>query len=60
MLSLMLDSQFKSLHLMSLFVWCKQGVSIVEKYNKKSLYPMLLKCYHHLHLLANCEIEFVN
>jgi len=49
MLSSILDSQFKNLHLFA-----------VEKYNKKSLYPMLLKCYHHLHLVIDCEFEFVN
>jgi hypothetical protein len=60
MLSLMLDSQLIFFHLMSSFVCCKQGISIIEKYNKKSLYPMLLKCYHHLHLVTDCEIKFVN
>jgi hypothetical protein len=29
-------------------------MSIVEKYD------MLLKCYHHLHVMANCEIGFVD
>ncbi len=51
MLSLMLDPRFKNLHLMSSFIGLEQGKSIVEKYDIKTLYPMLLKCYHHLHSL---------
>ncbi len=27
----------------------KKGLNIVEKYDRQSLYPMLLKCYHYLH-----------
>jgi hypothetical protein len=46
MLSLMLDPRFKNLHLMSSFIGLEQGKSIGE-----TLYPMLLKCYHHLHSL---------
>jgi hypothetical protein len=53
MLSLMLDSQFKNLHLVSSFVGCEQGISIVQEYDRKSLQPMLLKCYHHLHHVEN-------
>jgi hypothetical protein len=54
----MLDSQFKDLCLVSSFVNHKQGIWIVEKYDKKSLHPMLLDCYHHLHLVINYEIGF--
>jgi hypothetical protein len=60
MLSLMLDSQFKSLHLLFSFVHYEQNMSIVEEYDKKSLHFIFLKHYHHLHLVANCEIGFVN
>jgi hypothetical protein len=49
MLSLMLDPRFKSLCLISSFVGQKEGVSIVDEYDKRILYPMFLKCYHHLH-----------
>jgi hypothetical protein len=45
MLSLMLDLRFKILRL----IGHKQGKEIVEKYDKKSSFPMLLKCYYHLH-----------
>jgi hypothetical protein len=46
---LMLDLRFKNLHLVSSFVGQEEGVSIVDEYDNKTLYPMLLKCYHHLH-----------
>jgi len=49
MLSLMLDPRFKNLHLVSSFVGLEGCVSILDEYDRKTLYPMLLKCYHHLH-----------
>jgi hypothetical protein len=52
MLSLMLDLRFKSLRLVSSFVGRKEGVNIVDEYDGKTLYPMPLKCYHHLHLMT--------
>ncbi len=45
---------------MSSFIVREQGIAIVEEYDKKSLYPMLLKCHHHLHPLAKFESVFVN
>ncbi len=53
MFSLMLDSRFKRLCLISSFIGHEQNIFILEEYNKKSLYPMLVKCYHHLHPLAS-------
>jgi len=47
--SLMLDLRFKTLHLVSSLIGHEQGKAIVEKYDKKSLFPMFLKCYYHLH-----------
>jgi uncharacterized protein with ParB-like and HNH nuclease domain len=55
-LSSMLDSQFKILHLFGV----NKAFQLLKSITKKSLYPMLLKCYHHLHLVIDCEIEFVN
>jgi hypothetical protein len=52
MLSLMLNLRFKSFHLISSFIGYGKSVSIVEEYNKQSLYLMFLKCYHHLHLMT--------
>ncbi len=48
MLSLMLDVWFKCLHLVSSFIGCEQRIAIIEEYDTRFLYPMLLKCYHHL------------
>jgi hypothetical protein len=49
MLSLMLDLRFKTFHLVSSLIGHEQGKAIVEKYDKKYLFPMFLKCYYHLH-----------
>jgi hypothetical protein len=51
----MLDPRFKTLHLVSSFIDCEQGKAIVEEYDKKSLFPMFLKCYYHLHPLVEFE-----
>jgi hypothetical protein len=59
MFSLMLDPQFKSLPMVSSFVGHEQDISIVKKYDRKSLQPMLLKCYHHLHLVENFDVESI-
>jgi hypothetical protein len=55
----MLDAKFKSLCLVSSFIGCEQRVAIVEEYNEKSLYPMLVKCYHYLHLVVRFKSEFI-
>jgi len=47
---LILDSRLKSLFS---FIGHEQNISILEEYNKKSLCPMLVKCYHHLHPLTS-------
>jgi hypothetical protein len=44
----------------SSFIGCEQGVSIFEMYNTKSLYLMLLKFYHHLHVFAKNGNGFTN
>jgi len=41
--------KFKSLCLLFSFVGREEGVSIMDEYDRRTLYPMLLKCYHHLH-----------
>jgi hypothetical protein len=60
MFSLMLDLRFKILCLVSSFIGKEQNVAIIEKYDRKSLYPMLLKRHQHLHLLAKIESYFAN
>jgi hypothetical protein len=49
---LMLDPKFKNLGLVSSFIGLEQSKVIVKGYDKKNLYPMLLKCHHHLHPLS--------
>jgi len=56
---LMLDPWFKSLRLVSSFVGREQVISIVKEYDQKSLQPMLLKCYHHLHRVKNYDIKSI-
>jgi hypothetical protein len=52
-LSLMFDLRFKNLCFVSSYVGKKQGLPIVEEYDKKALYPMLVKSYNHLHLIGD-------
>jgi len=52
MLSLMLNGQGLRAFVLCLSVGHEQGVSIVEKHDEKTIYPMLLKCYHYLHLVG--------
>jgi hypothetical protein len=55
MLYLMLNPifrRFEKLCLVYSFIGFEKGVNIVEEYDRQSLYPMLLKCYHYLHPLA--------
>jgi hypothetical protein len=51
MLALLLNFRFKSLRLVFSFVGQEKGVNIVDEYDSRTLYPMLLKCYRHLHLM---------
>jgi hypothetical protein len=59
MISLLLDLRFKSLHIISSF-GKEQGVVFVEEYDRKSLYPMLVKCHEHLHPLVISKTNFVD
>jgi hypothetical protein len=60
MLALMLDLRFKSLCLVFFFIGHDQGVTIVEKYDRMSLYPMVMKHYYHLHPLIEFDNDFVD
>jgi hypothetical protein len=60
MISFMLNLRYKSLHIVSSFVRKEQGVALVEEYDKKSLYPMLVKHHVHLHPLVRSERNFAN
>jgi hypothetical protein len=44
---------------MSFFIGHEE-VNIVKEYDRQSLYPMLLKCYHYLHPMAKLEVECPN
>ncbi len=59
MLSLMLHPRLKNLHLMDLLLLVVITNNIVEEYDERSLHPMLVKCYHHLHQMVKFESEFV-
>jgi hypothetical protein len=50
-LYLMIDSRFKNLCVVFSFVGQEEDVSIVDEYDRRTLYLMFLKCYHHLHLM---------
>jgi hypothetical protein len=56
----MLDPRFKSLCVVSSFVGREQGVTPVEEYDRKSLYPMLVKCHEHLHPLVRLDRNCVD
>jgi hypothetical protein len=60
MIFLMLNPRLKSLHIISSFVGREQGVALVEEYDRKSLYPMLVKCHEHLHPLVRLDTNYVN
>ncbi len=55
MIYLILNLRFKSFCIVSSFVEREQGVAFVEEYDKNSLYPMLVKCYEHLHPLVKLD-----
>jgi hypothetical protein len=59
MLTLMLYPKFKSVKLIFSFVGREDEMSIDQKYDRKSLFPMLLKLYHHLHPLFEVESSYV-
>jgi hypothetical protein len=42
----MLDPNFKNIILVSFFIGKQQVISMVEDYDRKYLFPMLLKCHH--------------
>jgi hypothetical protein len=56
----MLDSKYKSLCILFSFVGKEQGVAFVEEYDRKSLYPMLVKCHEHLHPLVKLETNSID
>ncbi len=57
---LILDLRFKNIHIISSFGWWEKDVSFVEKYDRKSLYPMLVKSHEHLHYLMRLVRNYAN
>ncbi len=60
MISLMLDPRFKSFRIISSFVKKEQGVALVKEYDRKSLYPMLVKCHEHLHPMVRLDTNCID
>jgi hypothetical protein len=60
MISLMLDPRFKSFRIISSFVGKEQGVALVKEYDRKSLYPMLVKCHEHLDPLVRLDTNCID
>jgi hypothetical protein len=60
MISLMLDPKYESLHIVPSFIGSEQGVPLLEEYDRKSLYLMLVKCHEHLHPLLRLETNSAN
>ncbi len=59
MMFFMLDLRFKNSHLIFFWIGYKEGVNVVEEYDKQSLYHMLSKCFYHLHSMAKSKIGCV-
>jgi hypothetical protein len=55
----MLDLKLKSLYFILSYIG-HEGVAIIEEYNKKSLYPMFIKCHNHLHSMLKFEVNCVD
>jgi hypothetical protein len=55
-----LDLKFKNHFVISSFIGREQGVALVEEYDKKSLYLMLVKCHEHLYPLVNSNRNYAN
>jgi hypothetical protein len=60
MFSLMLNLRLKSLFIIFSFVDREQGVPIVQEYDSKSLYRMMLKCHEHFHPLIEFQRSVIN
>jgi hypothetical protein len=56
----MLNPRFKTLCLVSSFIGYEQGKAIIEKYDQKTIFPMLFKCHYNLHPLAESKRGIVD
>jgi hypothetical protein len=55
----MLDPRIKNFYPISFYIGY-EGVAIVEEYDKRSLYPMLIKCHNDLHIMLKFEVSWAN
>ncbi len=55
----MLNLRFKSLCFISSYI-NYEGVIIVQEYDKKCFYPILIKCHNHLHHVLEFEVGYAN
>jgi hypothetical protein len=55
----MLNPRLKNLCLIPFLLVCGEVVNIVAKYDRRFLYLILLKRYHHLHQMTKSEVECV-
>jgi len=60
MLFVMLDPRLKNLRLVSSLIGWEQKISIVQEYDKRFLFPMLLKYHEHLHPIVESNIAKQN
>jgi len=56
----MLDPRLKTHRFVSSLINCEQGKAIVEEYDKKYLFSMLIKCHYHLYILVEFERDIVD
>ncbi len=56
---LLLDPKFKSLCLIFSFIGWKEKSGIIDEHHRCVLYHMLLKWYHHLHLMSRSKVGYV-
>jgi hypothetical protein len=57
--SLLINPRLKNICLVFSFIGYEYDISIAEEYDRKSIYLMLMKYYHHLHPLVNNGNVFV-
>ncbi len=56
----MLDPRLQNFPPVFSFIGHEEGVNIVEKYDRWSLYPMFLRCYHYLHPMEKSKVGCVD
>jgi hypothetical protein len=52
---MLINLNLKNFQLMSSYIGC-EGMVIVKEYDKKSLYPIFIKCHNHLHHVLEYEV----